>query len=373
MRVLQLGKFYPVRGGVEKVMWDIASGLSASGFDCDMLCADADSSLKDTKEIAFDGPGRCIIVPALGKFAATMISPKMLACLRKHKEEYDVIHVHHPDPMACMALRISGFKGKVVLHWHSDILKQKFFLKLYKPLQSWMLKRADRIVCTSPAYAEGSEALRPYQSKLAVIPIGVDPVAQEGAEASGKAAEIRASLAGKKIVYSLGRLVGYKGYRYLVEAASKLPDDYVVVIGGEGPLREELEKQIADLNLTEKVKLIGRVKEEDFEAWYEACDLFCLSSIWKTEAFAIVQIEAMSCAKPIVATKIKGSGVSWVNEDGVSGINVEPEDPEALAEAIMKVCGDGYEDYCAGAKKRYETMFTRKGMIDNCLKLYETL
>lgn len=369
MRVLQLGKFYPIRGGVEKVMWDVASGLSSEGFACDMLCADADSSLKENKEIAFDGPGRCIVVPALGKFAATMISPKMVKWLRKHKDEYDVVHVHHPDPMACLALKVSGYKGKVVLHWHSDILKQKFFLKLYKPLQNWMIRRADRIVCTSPVYAKGSEALSNVQGKVSVVPIGVEPVKtdEEGA------ARIKNRFEGKKIVYSLGRLVGYKGYQYLVEAASFLTDDYVVVIGGEGPLREELEKQIADLNLQEKVKLIGRVADEDFEAWYGACSLFCLSSIWKTEAFAIVQIEAMSSGKPVVATKIKGSGVSWVNEDGVSGINVEPEDPKALAEAIMEVCGEGYENYCAGAKERYKTMFTRKGMIDNCLKLYETL
>ena len=369
MRVLQLGKFYPVRGGVEKVMWDIASGLCSEGFSCDMLCADADSSLKEVKEIVFDGPGKCFVVPALGKFAATMISPKMVSWLGKHKDEYDVIHVHHPDPMACLALKLSGYKGKVVLHWHSDILKQKFFLKLYKPLQNWLIRRAGRIVCTSPVYAEGSEALGNVQGKVTVVPIGVEPVKadEEGA------AMIRSRFEGKKIVYSLGRLVGYKGYRYLVEAASRLSDDYVVVIGGEGPLREELEEQIAALGLQEKVKLIGRVSDNDFEAWYGACDLFCLSSVWKTEAFAIVQIEAMSCGRPVVATRIPGSGVSWVNADGISGLNVPVEDPAALASAIMEVCSQKHAQLCEGALDRYTSTFTSEAMLDRCKAMYERI
>lgn len=371
MKVLQLGKFYPIRGGVEKVMWDIASGLNVSGCLCDMLCADAEGSVKsgEVKEMAFEGEGRCIVVPALCKVAATMIAPGMVSWLRKHGSEYDVVHVHHPDPMACLALKMSGYKGKVVLHWHSDILKQKFFLRLYKPLQRWLIGRADRIVCTSPVYAAGSDALKGVMDKVSVVPIGVEPVLpdQEGAAA------IRLTYPGKRIVYSLGRLVGYKGYSYLVEAASHLDDGYVIVIGGEGPLRGELEKQIDDLGLKEKVKLIGRVDDKDFSAWYSACDVFCLSSVWKTEAFAIVQIEAMSCGKPVVATRIPGSGVSWVNADGVSGLNVEPEDGKALAEAIKSVCEGGYGSYCAGARARYENYFTRKGMIDNCLKLYEAL
>ena len=120
MKVLQLGKFYPIRGGVEKVMWDLTSGLSARGIDCDMLCAE----LEKDEIIHLNEHGRVICLKAWMKKAATMIAPKMISWLRKHKDEYDIIHVHHPDPMACLALRLSGYKGRVILHWHSDILKQ---------------------------------------------------------------------------------------------------------------------------------------------------------------------------------------------------------------------------------------------------------
>jgi hypothetical protein len=73
--------------------------------------------------------------------------------------EYDIIHVHHPDPMAALALFCSGYKGRVVLHWHSDILKQKVLLKFYMPLQRWLLKRAEVLVGTTPIYVKESPLL----------------------------------------------------------------------------------------------------------------------------------------------------------------------------------------------------------------------
>lgn len=91
-----------------------------------------------------------------GKAAATMIAPSMITVLRKVCPSYDIVHVHHPDPMAALALALSGYKGKVVLHWHSDIQKQKYLLRLYRPLQDWLLRRADLIVGTSPVYLDES-------------------------------------------------------------------------------------------------------------------------------------------------------------------------------------------------------------------------
>ena len=118
MRILQLGKFYPIRGGVEKVMWNLTAGLSAQGVDCDMLCASLPSSKADPQDAALEQPdgtfrfnahGRVFRVKAIDKKAATMISPAMISWLRRNKAQYDIIHVHHPDPMAALALRLSGF------------------------------------------------------------------------------------------------------------------------------------------------------------------------------------------------------------------------------------------------------------------------
>lgn len=381
MKILQLGKFYSIFGGVEKVEWDITKGVSSRGVSCDMLCCglrrevrnylkghDAD---KWPLKLRFNENGCCIVVPAWMKVAATMISPMLIVRLRQIRNEYDIIHVHHPDPMAALALWMSGYRGKVVLHWHSDILKQKGILKFYMPLLKWLIRRADVIVGTTPVYVANSPLLASVQDKIRVIPIGIRPVAPD---ADGAAA-IHARYPGCRLVYSLGRLVEYKGYGYLVEAASYLPDNYHVLIGGEGPDREMLSRKIAQLGLENKVTLLGYIDSADFAAYYTACDVFTLSSIYKTEAFAIVQIEAMSCGKPVVATQIEGSGVSWVNRDGYSGINVPPMDARALADAIVRVTGNEkeYAEFCVRAREHYCEMFTSKRMIDECIKLYKSL
>ena len=147
MKVLHLGKFYPIAGGVEKVMYDLTNGLAEKGVSCDMLCAAVEG---EGIEKSLSPHSRLICTPTLFKFAATMISPAMITKLRKICNQYDIIHVHHPDPMASFALRLSGFTGTVVLHWHSDIIRHKQFLKLYMPLQTWLLKRADVVIGTTP-------------------------------------------------------------------------------------------------------------------------------------------------------------------------------------------------------------------------------
>ena len=368
IRILQLGKFYPVGGGVEKVMYDLMVGFSEQGVDCDMLCAaiSGGNSISVVSQHA-----KLICNRTLFKFAATMISPAMIMTLRKICHQYDIIHVHHPDPMAALALRLSGYKGKVILHWHSDIIRQKKFLKLYIPLQNWLLGRADLVLGTSPVYLKESPYLRNVQHKVVSLPIGVDAMTPDKAITE----RICRQYGNRKIVFSLGRLVHYKGFRYLVEAATYLDDNYVVLIGGTGPLKGELRQQIKNLGLEDKVHLLGRIDDKELPSYYDACRVFCLSSIQKTEAFAIVQIEAMACGKPVVATQIPQSGVSWVNAHGESGLNVPPASPQALAQAIKDISDneDTYKEFSQRAKNRYENYFMKKTMIDNCIKIYHNI
>lgn len=365
MKVLQLGKFYPIEGGVEKTMFDLLTGLASKGVQCDMLCANAEKGRKETK---LSENSRLICTQTLIKRYATMISPEMISVLRKIAPSYDIIHVHHPDPMAALALRLSGYKGKVVLHWHSDIVKQKKLLNLYLPLQQWLVNRADLVVGTSPVYIKSSPYLKGVQQKCTYQPSCVDPVKAD----IESAARIKDFYGGKKIVFSLGRLVHYKGYRYLIEAAKYLDDSYVVLIGGTGALKDKLQEQIEKDGLQDRVKLLGYIESSDLPSYFGACDLYCLSSIMKTEAFALVQIEAMSCGKPVVSCNIEGSGVPWVNANGVSGMVVPVEDSKALADAIRRIMEDEelYKQLSEGARQRFFSMFTKEQMIDNVLKIY---
>lgn len=376
MKVLQVGKFYPIRGGVEKVMWDLTSHLPAAGVACDMLCAilpsdgpdleDAPYARNDEGILVFTlpGGGRVFCVKAWSKKAATMLSPAMVHWLRKHGGEYDIVHIHHPDPMAALALKFSGFKGKVVLHWHSDILSQKGLMLLYKPLQRWLIRRADVIVGTTPVYIKSSPWLQDYQKKCTFVPIGIE------AMPAGDAASVRLRHACEVMVLSVGRLVPYKGFSHLVDAAAFLPEGWKVVIGGEGPLRGELEAQIRAKGLERKVVLEGYLPQEQLPSYFAACDAFVLSSVMKTEAFGIVQIEAMSLGKPVVATTVEGSGMAWVNAHGESGLNVPPGDSRALAEAIVAVV-ERKEQFGKAARERFGELFTTERMIEIIKQLYE--
>jgi len=373
MRILQLGKFYPIKGGVEKVMYNLAQGLGKQGTECDMLCcAFPDGSIENRKQvIRLNDNARIIVVPSIANMASTIISPALVLELRRlvRERQYDIIHIHHPDPMATVALFLSPYKGKVIVHWHSDIVKQKTLLKFYLPLQNWLLKRADRIVGTSPVYVAGSEHLARWHFKTSYLPIGIDGLEPDQAGSM----QIRNRFPGKKIVFALGRAVHYKGFQFLVDAAGYLPQDYVIVIGGSGVLLPELKRKAQELGVDDRVIFPGFIPENELPSWFGACSVFALSSIMKTEAYAIVQIEAMSCSKPVVSTQIEGSGVSWVNAHKDSGLIVSPRDGKAIAKAITDICEDTdtYNAYCLRARQRFEVHFTKALMISSCMDIYD--
>lgn len=366
MRILQLGKFYPLKGGVEKVMYALAEGLSQRGIDCDAMFASKDGH---TEDIQLNEHCHIYICRTILEAKATMIAPTMVTTLVQICNRYDIIHVHHPDPMAALALYSSGFKGRVVLHWHCDIIRQNKLLKFYRALQSWLIRRADVIIGTSPIYLRESEALQDVQQKCRCIPIGI----YETEDNAKFVAAIRQRYAGKHIVFSLGRLVLYKGYEYLIEAAHYLSDDYIVLIGGTGHQQHRLSSLIETQGLQEKVKLLGFISDEKLGSYFKAATLFCLPSIDKREAFAIVQAKAMQHGLPVISTDIPGSGVPWVNQNGVSGITVPPCDSQALATAIQQVCADEqqYHRLCQQSRQRYEQLFRMEQMIDAHQTLYQ--
>ena len=368
MKILQFGKFYPPHiGGIEKVMFDLTEGLNRRGVECDVLCSN-----KEPKYVEELDRGYSVIrTRSYGIYHSVSITPQIISKLRRVQDGYDIIHIHLPDPMAAAALYLGRPKAALVLHWHGDVIRQKLLLPIYRPFQTWMLKRSDAVLATSPNYIEGSSALAPYISKCHVVPIGVDI---SGIDVSTeRVRQIRERFKGKRIVLSIGRLTPYKGYEYLIEAARHLGDDYVILIAGSGELEGLLSRRIRDLGLTGKVHMLGRVMHEDVGSYYEASDVFCLSSVSKNEAFGIVQVEAMLFGKPVVSTNVRGSGIVYANVDGETGLVVEPRDPRALADAIMRICGDQdlYRRLAAGGLKRAGDVFTMDNMLDSTLEVYE--
>jgi rhamnosyl/mannosyltransferase len=371
VKILQMSKFYPpVAGGIESVVYALAEGLNAVGQRTDVLCANtAPKTVREHKAGGYD----VTRAASFGTLLSTAISPSLIAETCRLAPRYDVVHVQMPDPMAALALRIQRPRNRIVLHWQSDVISQKQALKLYAPLQDWLLRRADCIIATTPLYAEASPSLRPFLSKVTVLPIGIaDP--QTG-DVRDRADALKRRFADRRIVFSLGRMTAYKGFEYLIQAAAALPDDVVVVVGGAGELLETHRASVRALGLEGKVDFVGRIEDDELPAYFAACDVFCLPSVLRSEAYGVVLLEAMAAARPIVATAIAGSGVPWVNQDGVTGRNVPVRDPVRLAEAIASLLDDRAMAARMGqaGRRRFEQEFTADKMVAAMVDLYSRL
>jgi rhamnosyl/mannosyltransferase len=204
---------------------------------------------------------------------------------------------------------------------------------LFSPVLHRFLARADAIVASSPDYAASSPVLRRHAARVRVIPFGIDP----GELAAVDAAEVERVRAryGPRIVFAAGRLVYYKGFEYLVRAMRRV--DAHLLIAGDGPLLEALRRAAAEAGVKAKVTLLGRVP--DLRPLYHAADVFALPSVARSEAFGIVQMEAMACGVPVVNTALD-TGVPFVSQHGVTGLTVPPADAEALADALGRLLED---------------------------------
>lgn len=372
MKVLHVGKYYPpFFGGIEKVNFDLVENLNHKR-DCevDELCFHHSIHNEDLPEPT---EYHLFRAPLIAIKFSTPISLGFFKIYRKIRNNYDIIHFHMPNPVASMALLIFPTRAKLVLHWHSDIVKQKILKKVYKPFQTMLLNRADRIIVTSQNYFRGSLDLQPYEKKISVIPIGVGMEHLSFQKGTDK--RIRTSYQDKKIILSIGRLTYYKGFRYLIEAAQYLKDDTIILIGGIGELQTELEAIIQKLNVGDRVRLIGRIPENEIGAYFAAADIFCLPSIVRTEAFGVVLAEALAMGVPIVACNIPNSGVNWVNLHNVTGLNVPVRNAPALAEAITTILNspklrDQFHKNCI---IRYNTYFSVEKMVDMVYALYQKI
>jgi len=370
MKILQFGKFYyPTSGGMERALLEITEGLNDHGIKCDVLCS---NTSRDNEVTKFDKYS-VYRTASYGIINSTSITPSLIYRLWKMHKEYDIIDVHHPDPMAFLALFLVRPKAKIVIHWQSDIVRQRVTAKLFSPLQNWVLRRSEKIILASEAYGKHSKSLQKYLDKMAVVPIGIDD--RDLQIDIDKRDEIKSRYRDKKIIFALGRLVTYKGFDYLIESAKYLSDEYIILIGGKGPEEDNLISLINKFGLEDRVEMLGYISEEEKYAYFEMATIFSLPSISKAEAFGVVLIEAMAYGKPIVLSSIEGSGMNWVNQDGVTGFQVEPMNAKAIAEAIKKITlnEELYRVFSQNSLNRFKTIFTRDNMINLLEDLYRSI
>lgn len=376
IRVLQVNKlYYPVTGGIERVVQQLAEGLSDDTNTKVLVCCKRGRTT--VEQIAGIEVTRA---SSMGMLSSLPLSVSFLWKFRRMAKDRDIIHIHMPFPLGDLACFLSGYKGTVILWWHSDIVRQKKMMKLYRPLMEWLLRRADCIIVATQGHIDGSKYLKPYQDKCRIIPYGVDPKIEKEADHWYEEDMLLKRPGEKSAVVRylfVGRLVYYKGCRTMIEAfvqAAKVNSCIRLDIVGTGPLEPELKKLTEELGLTDRIHFHDEVSDDELIGFFKECDVFVLPSLQRSEAFGLVQIEAMAFGKPVINTKLP-SGVPYVSLDQITGLTVPPENVFELAQAMQYLAEhpDERKEMGVRARQRMKEMYRIDTMLEHVNRLYEEL
>jgi glycosyltransferase involved in cell wall biosynthesis len=365
VKILHVYKdYYPVLGGIENHIRVLAEAQVQQGHQVTVLVT---NSGRQTSQATLNG----VSVLKAGRLATVASTPLSLSLpLALRREQPDIAHLHFPYPMGDLAQAVFGRSRRMVITYHSDVVRQKTLLRFYAPLLRRTLDRADAIIATSPRYVETSPFLAPRAARCAVIPLGIDPARFETADPAAVAA-IRVRY-GERLVLFVGHLRYYKGVEYLVQAMSQL-EARLLLAGDHSPKRRaEIESLAHELGVAERVTFVGEQDEAGLAAYYHACDVFALPCIERSEAFGVVQLDAMAAGRPVVACDV-GTGVAWVNQHNVTGLIVPPRDARQLATALSQLLADpGLRARMGSAgRARVREQFTLAQMTERTRALYE--
>lgn len=359
--VLQIGKYYPPHsGGMESHVEALVSGLQTDAELRVVVCGDRRRETLEVRDgVAVSRAGRWFEV------ASTAFCPGMIPLVAK--DTSSVVHLHLPNPMGCLAYLASGHAGKLVVTYHSDVVRQRRLARLFEPLLNEILARSAAIIVSTKEYLASSVALAPYRDKAHIIPFGIN--LEEFANPDWAAVHGIRSQYGDQLVLAVGRLVYYKGFEYLIRAMQFTPGRLVLI--GDGPLRKSLTALASSLGLDQRISFLGNLPDREKLPYFRAAKVFAFPSIARSEAFGIAQIEAMAAGTPVVNTRLD-SGVPAVSLDGVTGLTVAPKDPAALAAAISTLLTDSalHERLARAARVRAEKEFSQTVMVARTRRVY---
>ncbi|MBB5204478.1 rhamnosyl/mannosyltransferase [Inhella inkyongensis] len=324
-------------------------------------------------------PYRVISVPYYGMVASVPLCPGMLKAVRTEYRQgrANLMHVHAPNPWGDMAILRAPKDLPVVMTWHSDIVRQRTLLRFYGSVQQAALRRADRILVFTPNHYESSAQLHVERldQKIEFVPIGIDFDALDNTLSDTRVqAELQQWVQGRPLILTVGRHVYYKGYNHLLAAMARLRSDAVLLMVGTGPLLADLQRQCQELGLGARVRFMGEVDRAALVTALRQCDLFCLPSIERAEAFGIASAEAMACGKPTVVCDLR-NGVNFLNRAGETSLIAPPRDEAALADALDTLARDAglRERMGAAARAWVRARFDIAAMREGTLALYRKL
>jgi glycosyltransferase involved in cell wall biosynthesis len=335
LRVLHVGKFYPpAHGGMEVFLADLIAAQRAQGIDA--------AAIVHGQPLP-DDPAWLVRVPVQAQWIYAPIALGFRKALAQAIERFrpDVLHLHMPNNAVFWALTLPA-AGRVpwVVHWHSDVVVEqsqaalRIAYRLYRPFEQAVLERAERIVATSPPYLQASEALRRWRDKCAVVPLGLRVDAEAASDRPAPSQPLK--------LLAIGRLAHYKGFDTLIRAVAPMTD-VELRIAGDGEMRGELEALIRGLTpagAAPSARLLGRVDDDAKEDLLQQCDVVCVPSCERTEAFGVVLLEAMKHARPCIASDLRGSGMPWLVREAGVGLLAPAHDVEGWRQAIAHLRDD---------------------------------
>ncbi|WP_371743206.1 glycosyltransferase [Polynucleobacter sp. MWH-UH35A] len=352
-------------GGIEQTIDQIARTTAALGIENTFLTLSNSPSERPTPLHGYE------LITAKRDFelASNGFSWQSINLFKGLAAKADVIHYHFPWPFADFIHHWTLPNKPCVVTYHSDIVRQKLLLQLYRPLKLRFLNSVDHIVATSPNYLQTSSVLQSFADKTSVIPIGLDH--QTYPKPCATLINYYKQCFGEQFFLFIGAFRYYKGLKFLIEAAREAP--YPIVIVGSGPLEDELKADTLKYQL-KNIFFVGQVSEENKSALLEACYGIIFPSHLRSEAFGVTLLEGAMFSKPLISCEI-GTGTTYININQETGIVTPPADPKALANAMTWLWNHPEEAKKMGerARKRYEALFTAKRMSQSYFELYQKL
>jgi len=372
VKVLHLGKFDGDVGGIERYLRALLGGLPEDIVPVNLVAND-DARTDEHRQYRY----LTVRTASHGIVASVAVAPSMpLIARRLHREHrFDIVHLHFPDPLGQLTAMTLPRSIKRVVSWHSDIIKQRTALAVYRPFLNAFVRDADAIIGATPQHFSSSQQMAPGKPRQLrkVIPYGFDPDALGWTDAARRTrATLELQRGCRPTIFTVGRHVYYKGFDVLIRAMRAV--DAVLWIGGRGPLTENLKRAAQEAGVSDRVRFPGFIPDAELIAYYDACDVFCMPSTERAEQFGLVQLEAMHCGKPVVATRL-GTGVEYVTLDDVTGLLVEPGNEQALGQALSRLLGDPQLRVRLGeaGRRRVAEEFSVAQMVEKTVALYRSL
>jgi glycosyltransferase involved in cell wall biosynthesis len=372
MHIVHIYKDYPpILGGIENHVRLLAEAQASRGHQVTVLVTNpAGRRTVITEESSV----RVIRAARLGTVVSTPLSlalPQQLSRIRP-----DLVHLHFPYPVGEVSQWVLRRGRATVLTYHSDVVRQRSIMRFYRSVLVRVLAQVDAIVIGSPPIRESSY-LQAHLAKLRLIPYGIPLARFREPPSAGELARLRSlygsargrsSTAGECLLLFVGRLRYYKGLDTLISALPRIPAHLLVV--GTGPMANQWKALARDAGVGDQITWLGDVPDADLPAIYHLADLFVLPASHSSEAFGLVQVEAMAAGLPVVCTEL-GTGTSYVNQHGATGLVVPPCDSDALCDAINQLIGDPDLRLRMGAfAQDRASEFDLDVMVDRVLELY---